>query len=44
MAARVSYLELVLLSLGSRAGVEQINGENLAKILSASHSNLETRI
>lgn len=28
-----SYLELVLLSLGSRAGVEQINGENLRRDL-----------
>lgn len=27
-----SYLELVLLGFGSRAGVEQINGENLVKI------------
>lgn len=26
-----SYLELVLLGLGSRAGVEEINGENLKK-------------
>lgn len=26
-----SYLQLVLLSLGSRAGVEKINGENLGR-------------
>ena len=26
---KMSYLELVLLSLGSRAGVEEIDGENL---------------
>lgn len=39
----VSYLQLVLLSLGSRAGVEEINGENLGRKICQHNSPIENR-